>query len=124
MGIPLNLRVSGVSWNLLIKHSPSLPAYHDSMITPQNIMRHELVGLEVEITHSLHGDLKGIKGCVVDETKNTLTIEDGECNEKIIPKGNVTFKFTLPNGVITEIEGKIIVSRPEDRIKKRFRKYW
>ena len=35
-----------------------------------------------------------------------------------------TFKFTLPDGVTIEIEGKIIVSRPEDRIKKRFRKYW
>lgn len=93
-------------------------------ITPQNIMRHELVGLEVEITHSLHGDLKGIKGRVVNETRNTLTIEDGEGNEKIIPKGSVTFKFTLPDGVIIEIEGKIIISRPEDRIKKRFRKYW
>jgi len=93
-------------------------------ITPQNILRHELVGLEVEITHSLHGDLKGIKGCVVNETRNTLTIEDGEGMEKIIPKGNATFKFTLPDGVTLEIKGDIIVSRPEDRIKKRFRKYW
>jgi len=93
-------------------------------ITPQNLIRHELVGLEVEITHSLHGDLKGIKGPVVNETKNTLTIEDGEGKEKIIPKGSATFKFTLPDGVTIEIEGKIIVSRPEDRIKKRFRKYW
>ena len=47
------------------------------MITPQNIARHELVGLEVEVTHGLHGDLEGIKGKVVDETKNTLTIDDG-----------------------------------------------
>ncbi|WP_286679479.1 ribonuclease P protein component 1 [Methanobacterium sp. 42_16] len=94
------------------------------MITPHNIMRHELVGLEVEITHSLHGDLKGIHGRVVDETKNTITIEDGEGYEKIIPKGSVTFEFTLPNGVTIELKGEIIVSRPEDRIKKRFRKYW
>jgi ribonuclease P protein subunit POP4 len=93
-------------------------------ITPQNLIRHELVGLEVEIANSLHGDLKGIKGRVVDETKNTLTIEDGDGEEKIIPKGSATFKFTLPDGVTIEIEGKIIVSRPEDRIKKRFRKYW
>ena len=94
------------------------------MITPHNIMRHELVGLEVEITHSLHGDLKGIHGRVVYETKNTITIEDGEGNEKIIPKRSAKFHFTLPEGTIVEIDGKIIVSRPEDRIKKRFRKYW
>jgi len=82
------------------------------------------VGLEVEITHSLHGDLKGIRGRVVDETKNTITIEDGEGYEKIIPKRSAKFHFTLPEGTIVEIDGKIIVSRPEDRIKKRFRKYW
>ena len=100
--------------------------YHAPMITitPQNILRHELVGLEVEITHSLHGDLKGINGHVVNETRNTLTIEDGKGIEKIIPKGSATFKFTLPDGVTLEIKGEIIVSRPEDRIKKRFRKYW
>jgi ribonuclease P protein subunit POP4 len=94
------------------------------MITPRNIMKHELVGLQAEITHSSHGDLEGIKGKVVNETKKTLTIEDGEGNEKIIPKGSVTLRFTLPEGITVEIEGKIIVSRPEDRIKKRFRKYW
>jgi ribonuclease P protein subunit POP4 len=94
------------------------------MITPQNIMRHELVGLEVKIIHSSNGDLEGIKGKVVNETKKTITIEDGEGNEKIIPKGSTTFHFTLPEGVTVEIDGKIIVSRPEDRIKKRFRKYW
>lgn len=93
-------------------------------ITPQNILRHELVGLEVEIIHSLHGDLIGIKGRVVNETRNTLTIEDGEGTEKIIPKGSTTFEFTLPDGVTIELKGEIIVSRPEDRIKKRFRKYW
>lgn len=94
------------------------------MITPQNIARHELVGLEVKVTHGLHGDLEGIKGKVVNETKNTLTIDDGEGNEKIIPKGSATFQFKLPEGITVEIDGKIIISRPEDRIKKRFRKYW
>ena len=87
-------------------------------------MRHELVGLEVKIIHSSNRDLEGIQGKVVNETKKTITIEDGEGNEKIIPKGSTTFHFTLPEGVTVEIDGKIIVSRPEDRIKKRFRKYW
>ena len=96
----------------------------DSMITPQNIIRHELVGLEISIINSLHGEFNGIKGKVVNETKNTITMEDGEGNEKTIPKGSATFQFTLPDGSKVEIDGKIIISRPEDRIKKRFRKYW
>ena len=82
------------------------------------------MGLEVKIIHSLNGDLEGIEGKVVNETKKTITIEDGEGNEKIIPKGSATFHFTLPEGITIEIDGKTIVSRPEDRIKKRFRKYW
>ncbi len=82
------------------------------------------MGLEITIIHSSHGDLEGITGRVVNETKKTLTIDVGEGNEKIIPKGSSTFHFKLPEGITVEIEGKTIVSRPEDRIKKRFRKYW
>jgi ribonuclease P protein subunit POP4 len=94
------------------------------MITPQNIIRHELVGLQVKVAHSSHQKLIGMEGRVVNETKNTITLEDGAGNEKTIPKGSATFHFKLPNGSIVEINGKIIISRPENRIKKKFRKYW
>ena len=93
------------------------------MITPQNIFRHELVGLGVEVVKSSHKDFTGIKGEVVDETKNTIKVEDVEGYEKIIPKNVATFRFTLPDDAVVEIDGRIIVARPEDRIKKRFRKY-
>jgi ribonuclease P protein subunit POP4 len=94
------------------------------MITPQNVIRHELVGLQVKVAHSSHRESIGIEGRVVNETKNTITLEDGAGNEKTIPKGSATFLFKLPDGSIVEINGKIIVSRPENRIKKKFRKYW
>ncbi len=94
------------------------------MITPQNIFRHELVGLPVEVVRSSHSGYKGIKGKVVDETKNTIKIEDDKGNEKIIPKKVATFHFQLPDGAKVEINGQIIAIRPENRIKKRYRKYW
>ena len=56
------------------------------MITPQNIFRHELVGLHVEVVKSSHEGFTGIKGIVVDETKNTIKVEDVNGCEKIIPK--------------------------------------
>ena len=87
-------------------------------------MRHELVGLKVIIAQSSNPELMGIEGKVVNETKNTLVIEDVNGKEKTIPKGIATFHFTLPDGSNVKIKGKTIVSRPEDRIKKRFRKYW
>jgi len=94
------------------------------MITPDNVFRHELVGLQVKVADSTHEELIGIEGKVVDETKNTILIEQEDKTEKMVPKGVATFHFKLPDGRIVEIEGKIIIARPEDRIKKKFRKFW
>ena len=91
------------------------------MITPQNVFRHELIGLAVEIIDSNHKGFVGIKGIVIDETRNTITVEENDM-EKMIPKENVTFLFTLPEGEKVSIDGKVIVARPEDRIKKKFKK--
>ena len=91
------------------------------MITPQNIFRHELIGLTVEIIDSNHKEFIGIKGIVIDETRNTITVDTNDI-EKRIPKENVVLLFTLPTGEQVAINGKVIVARPEDRIKKKFRK--
>lgn len=94
-----------------------------ALITPQNIFRHELVGLDVEVSESSHEGLTGISGVVIDETKKTIKIEDQDGSEKTIPKKVATFRFTLPDGDVVDVEGRIIIARPEDRIKKKFRKY-
>ncbi len=91
------------------------------MITPQNVFRHELIGLTVEIIDSSHKEFVGIKGIVIDETRNTITLETNDI-EKMIPKANVVFLFTLPQGEKVSIDGNVIVARPEDRIKKKFKK--
>jgi ribonuclease P protein subunit POP4 len=88
-------------------------------ITSQNLVRHELIGLEVKIKESTDLSQKGIKGKVIDETYNTLKIEVKE-KEKIVPKENSIFVFTLPNKTKVQVDGKLLVSRPEDRIKKKF----
>ncbi len=93
------------------------------MITPQNIFRHEFIGLRVKIADSSHVGFKGMQGKIIDETKNTIKIEDNEGNEKIIPKKVVILHFNLPDGRKVQVDGKIIVARPEDRIKKRFKNY-
>ena len=91
------------------------------MITPQNIFRHEFIGLTVEITDSNHKEFIGIKGKIIDETRNIITI-DTSTGEKKKPKKEVTFLFTLPQGEKVSIKGEIIVARPEDRIKKKYKK--
>lgn len=107
---------------LSVENGVNLLSYILVMITPQNIYRHEFVGLPVEVTESTHSGYIGIKGIVVDETKNTIRIEDEQGQEKVIPKKVATFRITLPDGLEVEIEGKVIAIRPENRIKKRYKK--
>ena len=80
------------------------------------IFRHELIGLNVKITKSKNKSLVGLSGKVIDETKNMFVIKTKEGTKKII-KDQSTFIFSL-NGKKIEIEGKILVGRPEQRIKK------
>ena len=87
------------------------------MRTKENLHQHELIGLKVEVENSSNKDLIGIKGTVADETRNMLVIDSNGLKD--IPKADCTFRF--PEYKVL-IEGKIIVSRPEDRIKKRFEK--
>ncbi len=61
-------------------------------ITPYNLVRHELIGLEVEIKDSTNKNQVGLKGNVIDETFKTLKIETDK-GEKIIPKDITIFIF-------------------------------
>ncbi len=137
------------------------------MISFKNIFYHELIGLELKVVDSLNKSLIGLSGIVVDETRNTLLIEqkfdlnedsslnsdlNGKCsdlnkdsdlnkkgsdlnkkdlnknlssnhkNTKLIQKDVSIFQFKVPDGTIVEIDGKILLNRPEDRIKKRYKK--
>jgi ribonuclease P protein subunit POP4 len=91
-------------------------------ITAHNIVRHELISLPVRIAKSTDPTQKGIKGKVIDETYHTLKIETTK-GEKTISKSNCVFVFTLPDKKKVEVDGKLLVSRPEDRIKKKLPKW-
>ena len=92
-------------------------------IKPENIIRHEFIGLQVEIKDSKDPKKKGIQGKVVDETKKTLKIE-GEDKKYEIPKNETEFLFKLPEGQKVKVDGRVIVGRPEERIKKKFPDKW
>ena len=91
------------------------------MITHENIVRHELIGLKVKIVDSTNKKDIGLEGIVIDETRNTILIESKRKEKKLI-KENCVFSFRLGREWV-DVDGKIIVARPEDRIKKRFRKW-
>ena len=91
------------------------------MITSKNLVHHEFIGLKVHVTNEKNKSLD-LKGTIIDETKNTIRIEEDDNTEKMIPKKGSLFVFELPNGEKVEIDGNILSIRPEDRIKKRFKK--
>lgn len=91
------------------------------MITSKNIFYHELIGLYSEVVESSNEFLVGINGNIIDERKKTIAIET-ENGIKIVPKNVSIFHLLLPNGEWVEIDGKILVNRPEDRIKKKYKK--
>ena len=87
------------------------------MITAENLGLHELIGLNAKVAESSSLPHKGIRGLVVDETKNTLVILAGT-EEKIVPKKGCVFLFTLPSKEKVRLEGDKIAFRPYDRPKK------
>ncbi len=91
------------------------------MITPQNLVRHELIDLQVKVVDCTNKASVGLTGRVVDETRNTLVIES-EGKEKRLVKEQCIFSFKV-GGKWVRVDGKIIIARPEDRIKKRFIKW-
>jgi ribonuclease P protein subunit POP4 len=86
------------------------------MRSPTNIARHEFIGLDVVVVDAQNKSLIGIEGEIVDETKNTFTIETKHGEKKVFKKG-AQFKTTVDHKAVI-IKGDILVGRPEDRIKK------
>lgn len=90
------------------------------MITPYNILRHELIGLEAKIVDSTHPGYM-CSGTITRETRNTLEIQGQDKKARTLPKDCITLELKLPAGEIVKLDGKLIVARPEDRVKKKYR---
>jgi ribonuclease P protein subunit POP4 len=91
-------------------------------VTP-DIIRGEFIGSEGKIAKSRHPDYVGIFGEVINETKNTFTILHAGKAKSII-KDSAVFHFKFSDGTIVEIDGKLLVGRPEDRLKKSVKRLW
>ncbi len=90
------------------------------MRTYKNILRHELVGLKCKVVNSQNKSQIGTRGAIVEETMKTIVIKND--GMKRIQKKGTTFRIMLKNETV-DIDGSCIVSRPEDRIKKKIVKW-
>jgi ribonuclease P protein subunit POP4 len=83
----------------------------------------EFIGLKAKVVQSSNADNVGINGIVIDETRNTLLIRQKNV-DKMVAKDSSVFHFTMPDGTIAEVDGKVILGRPEDRLKKKIKRRW
>lgn len=88
-----------------------------------DIVRCEFIGAQAKVARSEHRDYAGISGKIIDETRNTFTILSNGIGKAIVKKLAI-FHFTFPDRTVIEINGKLLVGRPEDRLKKHIRRLW
>lgn len=81
-----------------------------------NIMYHELIGLQARVVRHTDRTLEGLCGRVVDETMNTLVI-DISGRRVTVPKFGSRIIFKLPYKDV-EVRGEMLVGRPEDRVRR------
>lgn len=91
-------------------------------ITPE-VVQQEFMGLEAKVARSSNPACVGIKGKIIDETRNTFAIMHNK-KRRIIVKNQSVFHFTMPDATIVEIEGSVLVGKPEERLKRRIRRLW
>jgi len=77
-----------------------------------------LCGLKLTIKESSSKELEGIGGLILEETAQMIKLET---EEKIIwiPKKNQFFEIELKNGLKYLVDGKILLGKPETRIKRK-----
>ncbi|VVC04275.1 Ribonuclease P protein component 1 [Candidatus Burarchaeum australiense] len=80
-------------------------------------MQHELIGLSVRIVGSADRKQVGMRGKVVDETKNMLVMEKDDGKTLRMAKVGRTFRFSLGKEKC-DVEGAKIAFDPVERVKK------
>ncbi|MCW4028662.1 MAG: ribonuclease P protein subunit [Candidatus Bathyarchaeota archaeon] len=93
------------------------------MIITPDIIRYEFIGAHAQVAKSLHRDYIGVGGQVIGETKNTFTFQN-EGKTRSVIKESAIFNFQFDDGTIVEIDGKLLVGRSEDRLKKSVKRLW
>lgn len=92
-----------------------MPSYDD-------IIKGEYIGRIVEVSNNNVYSGKHIEGVIVDETKNTFKIQTRK-GIKIFLKKNIILKDKY-NIESTHVEGKVLIGKPEERLKKKKRRMW
>ncbi|MEK6863116.1 MAG: ribonuclease P protein subunit [Nanoarchaeota archaeon] len=80
----------------------------------KEVFPHELIGEEIEVVDSKNKSNVGIRGKVIDETRETIKVLQEDSKEAVLMKKIIVFKLVKSGKIIS---GENIAKRPEDRLK-------
>jgi len=80
----------------------------------KHVLAQELIGRSIEVCEARNESLIGLKGTVVNETKNTIIIDHKKIR-KTLMKDQISFIVKIKDKRI-KIDGKKITKRPEKRL--------
>ncbi len=83
----------------------------------KNVVMHELIGLQCEVVGAQNKRHVGLRGRIIDETMKTVSVD----GKQVFKKGSV-FRIVIDDKK-ADIDGDCLVGRPEDRIKKKIKKW-
>ena len=84
------------------------------MITPDNVMAHEVIGLHAKVVESTDPAVVGLEGTIVFETRNTFSIRTGGATKQIAKMAAKKIELVTQSGACF-ISGSSMIARPEDR---------
>jgi RNase P/RNase MRP subunit p29 len=82
-----------------------------------------LLGFKTSVVDSTNASNCNLHGHIVDETSRTLTLFDG-VHKRIIPKAGVFLKMTLPTGENVQLDGRMILGHPAEKLRRAKRLRW
>lgn len=87
------------------------------MINAENVLAHEIIGLDARVIESSDPTITGLQGTIVFESKNMISIRSGGKIRRIAKSIAKTIEIQAQSGACF-ISGPTLIARPEDRISR------
>ena len=87
------------------------------MMSPENVLAHEIIGLDAKIVESTDPTIIGVHGLIVFETRNTILIRTNSSIKQIAKKIAKKIEVKTHSGACF-ISGSSMIARPEDRVSR------
>jgi ribonuclease P protein subunit POP4 len=88
------------------------------MITKENLLAHEIIGLNATIEKCSDRCVNNLSGRIILETKNMISIETDHGIKQIPKDAAKRIRFDLGSGSSCCVAGSSLIGRPQDRLSR------